>query len=95
MQVNVQVISFVCKKLRRTTDRCPKFDSIDNVRPSFLNRPIYTLLCLGEFPGRNVVFNKTIAGRRRTLLLYLFSMLHSDIVPEHHEHTHVLEFNRS
>ena len=22
-----------------------------------------------EFPGRNVVFNKTIAGRRRTLLL--------------------------
>ena len=75
------------------------------VRPSFLNRPIYTfmLLCLGvathrakivlkknaklfleissclcgfaytrrrpEFPGRNVVFNKTIAGRRKTLLL--------------------------
>ena len=24
-----------------------------------------------EFPGRNVVFNKTIAGRRRTLLLNL------------------------
>ena len=24
-----------------------------------------------EFPGRNVVFNKTIAGRRRTLLLYV------------------------
>ena len=25
-----------------------------------------------EFPGRNVVFNKTIAGRRRTLLLIVF-----------------------
>ena len=26
-----------------------------------------------EFPGRNVVFNKTTAGRRRTLLLNVFS----------------------
>ena len=27
-----------------------------------------------EFPGRNVVFNKTIAGRRRTLLLKMKSL---------------------
>ena len=32
MQVYVQVIFFVCKELCRTTDRCPKFDSIDSTR---------------------------------------------------------------
>ena len=47
-----------------------KLGPSSGIRPSFLNRPIYTYTRRRpEFPGRNVVFNKTIAGRRRTLLL--------------------------
>ena len=40
-----------------------------NTRTTFRPRNSGLLRVRPEFPGRNVVFNKTIAGRRRTLLL--------------------------
>ena len=60
---NNRVLRLPAIVLLNTTFR-PGNSGLLRVCPSFLNTPIFTYTRRRpEFPGRNVVFNKTIAGR--------------------------------